>query len=91
MEKLDDLASCISGIVTWSLGGAYWDRFYENITVVDAERVYDVARKYFLNPPVVVIVGDRNLLLDYLDRFKKIEIFDAKGEYRYTLTKGVLE
>ena len=91
VEKLDDLASCISGIVTWSLGGAYWDHFYENIMVVDADRVYEVARKYFLNPPVVVIVGDRNLLLDYLDRFEKIEIFDAKGEYRYTLTKGVLE
>jgi predicted Zn-dependent peptidase len=91
VERLDDLASRVSGIVTSSLGGAYWDRFYENIMVVDADRVYEVARKYLLHPPVVVIVGDKNLLLDHLDRFEKIEIFDVKGEYRYTLTKGVLE
>lgn len=91
VEKLDDLASRVSTIVTWSLGGAYWDHFYENIMVVDADRVYEVARKYLFNPPVVVIVGDKNMILDYLDRFEKVEIFDAKGEYRYTLTKGALE
>jgi zinc protease len=91
VEKLDDLASRVSEIVTLSLGGAYWDRFYENIMLVDANRVYEVAHKYLLNPPVVVIVGDKSLLLDYLDDFEKIDIFDAKGEYRYSLTKGVLE
>ncbi len=91
VERQDDLAARASGIATYSLGSAYWDRFYESIMVVDAEGVYDVARKYLLHSPVVVIVGDRSVVLDYVDRFEKIEIFDAKGEYRYTLTKGVVE
>ncbi|MDH7511600.1 MAG: pitrilysin family protein [Clostridiales bacterium] len=91
VEKLDDLAACTFRIATHSLGSAYWGRFYESVMGVDAERVYDVARKYLLHPPVIVIVGDRSVVIDFIDRFEKIEVFDAKGEYRYTLTKGVVE
>jgi zinc protease len=89
--KLDSLARRISEIAAFSLGDSYWNKFYENTILVDVGRVSGVAEKYLLPKPVVIIVGDKNTLFDHLRDFEKLEFYDAKGIYHYTLTKGVEE
>jgi len=91
VHRLDDLARRISEIAGFSLGEEHWNKFYENIMLVDLSRVSEVAVRYLLPRPVVIIVGDKNSLFDHLRDFEKLEIYDLKGVYRYTLTKGVEE
>jgi predicted Zn-dependent peptidase len=81
----------VADLVTFSLGEAYWNRFYDSIMQVDVEQIFEVARKYFRPKPVVIIVGDMNVLFDYLRDIDKLEVYDLKGVLLYTLIKGVEE
>jgi zinc protease len=81
----------VADLVTFSLGDAYWNRFYDSIMQVDAERIFEVAQKYFQPRPVVVIVGDQNVLLDHLREINRLDVYDLKGTLLYTLIKGVEE
>ena len=76
-------------LVTFSLGDAYWNRFYDNIMQVDADRIFEVAQEYLRPRPVVVIVGDKDVLLDQLRDVDRLEVYDQKGVLLYTLIKGV--
>ena len=42
-------------------------------------------------PPVVVIVGDKAALTEYLQEFPRVEVYDVKGALLYTMLKGVEE
>jgi zinc protease len=80
----------VADLVTFSLGDAYWNRFYDSIMQVDAERIFEVAQEYFRPKPAVVIVGDRSLL-DHLREINRLDVYDLKGTLLYTLIKGVEE
>jgi predicted Zn-dependent peptidase len=77
--------------VTFSLGEAHWNRFYDSIMQVDVDQVFEVAQKYFRPKPVVVIVGNLDVLLDYIREIDRLEVYDLKGVLLYTLIKGVEE
>ncbi|MFZ2054778.1 MAG: pitrilysin family protein [Candidatus Aminicenantales bacterium] len=81
----------VADLVTFSLGDAYWNRFYDSIMQVDADRIFEVAQKYFQPRPVVVVVGDKDVLLDHLRDIDRLEVYDLKGVLLYTLIKGVEE
>lgn len=81
----------LSKVIALNLGDSYWNKYYENIMLINAERVFDVAQKYPLNTPVVVIVADKNMIIDYLSHFKEIEVYNSKGVLQYTISKGVKE
>jgi predicted Zn-dependent peptidase len=85
----DELSRRISELLAFSLGDAQWSRFNDNITLVDADRIFEVAQRYLLRKPVVVIVGDKDVLLDHLRDLEKLEVYDLKGVLLYTLIKGV--
>jgi zinc protease len=91
VAKVDDLAQRASERAAFSLGEEYWNKFYENIQLVDSDRVFAVAERYLLPRPVVIIVGDKSILLDHLRDFPKLDIYDAKGAFQYTVIKGVEE
>jgi zinc protease len=86
-----DLSRRVADLVTFSLGNAYWNRFYDNIMQIDAERIFEVAQKYLPPRPVVVIVGDRDVVLDHLREINRLDVYDLKGVLLYTLIKGVEE
>jgi predicted Zn-dependent peptidase len=67
----------------------FWNKYYENIMLVSAEKVQEVARKYLTRQPLLIIAGDRNTALDYLRDFDKIDIYDRKGQLKATFQKGV--
>jgi len=87
--RLDELSRRISEIWAFSLGDSQWSRFIDNITLVDADRIFELAQKYFLAKPVVVIVGDKDVLLDHLRDLERLEVYDLKGVLLFTLIKGV--
>jgi predicted Zn-dependent peptidase len=89
VNKADSLTRRISEIAAFYLGEEYWNKFYDNIQLVDSGRVFEVAEKYLLPKPVVIIVGDKNSLLDHLRDFNKLEIYDVRGVLQFTMTKGV--
>jgi hypothetical protein len=57
--------------------------------MVDADRIFEVAQKYLLPKPVVIIVGDKDVLLEHLRDLERLEVYDLKGVLLYTLIKGV--
>ena len=69
----------------------FWSKYYENIMLVSAEKVQEVARKYLTRQPLLVVAGDRNTTLDYLRDFDRIDIYDRKGQLKATFQKGVLK
>ncbi len=91
LNRLDSLADHVSDVVAFALGDAYWNRYFENIMLVDSNKVFEVAQKYLLAKPAVVLVGNRSSLVDHLREIDRLDVYDARGLFRYTLTKGVEE
>jgi len=89
IARLDELSRQASELLAFSAGESRWSRFLESITQVDADRIFEVAQKYVLPKPVVVIVGDKDVLLDELREFDRLEVYDLKGVLLFTLIKGV--
>ncbi len=81
----------VSEILTYSLSEAYWNKFYDSIMLVDGDSVLAVGGKFLQAPPVVVIVGDKATLTEYLREFPRVEVYDVKGALLYTMLKGVEE
>jgi hypothetical protein len=71
------------------LGEDHWNKYYENIILVNLESVLATAQRIFQPRPVVVIVGSKNLVADYLREFDKVDIYDISGNLRSTINKGV--
>lgn len=72
----------------FNLGEDHWNRFYENIATVDAARVSESAQKYLLTQPVTVICGDLNTLARRLWEINRVDVYDQKGNFLYTMSKG---
>lgn len=89
--RLESIVQRVSEIMTFSLGDAHWNKFYDSIMLVDSDKVLEVGRKYLLAKPVVVIVGDKAVLTEYLRDFPKVEVFDTKGMLLYTIQEKEVE
>ncbi len=87
LETCDDLASRVSEIKAFNLSSKHWDKYYESIMYVDTQMVFEAVRKTPLVSPIVVIVGDLDTHISSLAEFDKIEIFDTKGNYKYSMAK----
>ena len=88
IQTFDKLSSRVSEIKALDLGEEHWSKYYENIMLVSSERVFETARKYPLLTPVVVIVGDKNIIIDHIQEFEEVLIYDNKGILQYTIKKG---
>ena len=89
--RLEAMAQRVSDLMTYSLGDAFWDKFNDNLMLVDAESVLAVGARFLGTPPVVVIVGDKAILTEYVREFPRVEVYDVKGALLYTMLKGVEE
>ena len=88
IDTFDKLSSKVSEIKALDLGEEHWSKYYENIMLVSAEKVFETAGKYPLHAPVVVIVGDKKILFDHIREFEELEVYDNKGILQYTVKKG---
>jgi predicted Zn-dependent peptidase len=88
IERFDNFSSRISDIKAFRLGEEHWNKYYENIMLIDSEKVFEVAQKYPLLTPIIIVVGDKNVVIESLKEFEKVEVYNSKGILQYTLTKG---
>ncbi len=86
-----EFSRSVADLVTFSLGDAHWNRLDDSILQVDADQIFEVAQKYFRPKPAVVIVGDKDVLLDKLRDIERLDVYDLKGTFLYTSIKGVEE
>jgi zinc protease len=90
-ERPEDLSATIARIAAFNLGDEHWTKYYQNIMLLNSERVHEVLQGSSLLSPIIVVVGDKNRLIDDLREFEKIEVYDSKGLLESTITKGVNE
>jgi predicted Zn-dependent peptidase len=87
IERLSAFSEKISEIMAYDRGNDYWNKYYEQILLVSPEKVFTAAQKCFLQPPLVVIAGDKSLLAARLNEFESIDVYDSKGTLQYTTNK----
>ena len=68
-------------------GEEFWSRYYEQVMLVTADRVYLTAQRVFGQPFVFVIAGDKAVLSERLADLETFDVFDAKGQFQYTVTQ----
>lgn len=88
-EPLTSFSLEVARNKAFNLGEDHWSQYYENIILVNLERVLATAQRFLQLRPVVVIVGNKDLVADYLREFDKVDIYDISGNLRSTINKGV--
>jgi zinc protease len=90
INTINKLCQKISEIQAFDLGIDHWEKYQENIMRINSEMVSRIAQNYSLDTPVIVIVGDREIL-DHLEEVEEISIYNADGILQYTIRKGDME
>lgn len=91
IETFDELSLKISEIQAFNLGEEHWNKYYETIMLINSEKVFATAQKFPLHTPVVVIVGDKNILTNHLEELEEVEVYNHKGILQYKISKGEFE
>ena len=82
IESLADMTSKVAENRALNLGDNHWKRYYENIMLVTSDKVFELSRRIPLLTPVVVVVGDSDIILNQFGKLiKEVEIFNDKGVY----------
>ncbi len=87
IETHDLLSLRLAQIKAFQLGPEHWSKYYQNLMLIDADRVFDLAQKYPLLTPVVIIVGNGNIIIDHLRNFDEVGIYNNKGILQYSIRK----
>lgn len=85
LEKQQDMLLKLSEIKAFDLSDSHWNRYYDTVMSIDAEKVFNLPQKKSLLTPVVIIVGDKNILIEYLKDLDEINIYDRSGALQYTI------
>jgi zinc protease len=88
-EALSDLAYRAAQVRSFDLGDDHWNRYTQNIILVNLERVLETARRVLEPPPAVVIDGNIQELADHIREFEKVDVYDIQGNLKWTINKGV--
>lgn len=84
IETYDELSEKLSEIQAFGLGRNHWERYYENIIRINSEMVSRIGQKYSLHTPVIVIVGNSEIM-DYIKEFEQISVYSPDGKLRYDI------
>jgi zinc protease len=90
IETHDELSAKLSKIQAFGLGRNHWEKYYENIMLITPEMVSKMGQKYSLHTPVIVIVGN-NEIIEYMKEFEQVSVYSPDGKLRYEITKGEKE
>jgi zinc protease len=91
IETFDSFCSRIAEAQAFALGNEFWNNYYENIMLINSEKVFEIAQKYHLLTPIIIIVADKTKIMEHLIDFKEIEVYNSRGELQYIQKKGVDE
>jgi zinc protease len=87
LERFDQLTARMADIIALGGGEEFWNGYYSQVILVDADRVLKAAQSYLQQPFVTVIAGDRAGLADRLSALDTYDVYDAKGQFVTTYTK----
>lgn len=90
IETYEALSAKISEIQAFGLGRDHWERYYNNIMRINSEAVSKMGQKYSLHTPVIVIVGNSEIM-EYLEKFERVSVYSPDGNLRYEISKGEKE
>jgi len=79
----------VSEIVALDMENIFWKNYYENIMYVNSSAVFKAFQNVRLLNPVIVIVGDKDVVLDHIKEFEEVEIYDNEGIFQYKLKKVI--
>jgi predicted Zn-dependent peptidase len=68
-------------------GDDLWNQAYRQISLVNADRVFEAAQRVFLRPFVIVVAGDKNILSPLMNEFDAVEVYDNLGRLQYTTAR----
>ncbi len=88
-ESPEGFSEWTARIAAMELGPDHWDRFLENIIRVNVETVQAAGQRHLSTPPVIVVVGRREWILNHLQDFRVVEVYDVNGVLKQTIIKGV--
>lgn len=91
IEAFHSVSTKVSESRIFNLEEELWSKYYENIMLVNSQKVFETARRYALLTPVVVIVGDQKNIIDYITSFEEIEFYDSRGILQQTIKKGEIK
>jgi predicted Zn-dependent peptidase len=82
--SLEQPQALLQNIITqklYNLPADYWDTYPQQVTAITADDVQRVAQKYIdLGHLQVVAVGDASKAKEVLEKYGKVEVFDADGK-----------
>ena len=90
LETNEDLSAKLAEIQAFNLNRDHWERHYEKIKRINSELVSRMGQKYSLHTPVIVIVGN-NEIMEYLMEFAQVNVYSPEGNFRYEIKKGEKE
>ncbi len=77
----------VSEMIALDMQGIYGENYYESIMYINSRTVFNSLQKVrFLNP-VIVVVGDKDIILDNIKDFEEVEVYDQEGEFQYLYKK----
>ncbi len=79
LNTMDQFALRISEKIMHQRGDELWNNYYESLSLVNSDDVFKTVNKISLLTPIVVIAGDREKLIKYLDAFREVEFYDQNG------------
>ena len=82
--SLEQPQTLLNNIITqklYNLPADYWDTYPQKVTAITADDVQRVAQKYIdLEHLQVVAVGDASKAKEVLEKYGKVEVYDADGK-----------
>jgi predicted Zn-dependent peptidase len=82
--SLEQPQALLQNIITqklYNLPADYWDTYPQKVSAITADDVQRVAEKYIdLGHLQVVAVGDASKAREVLEKYGKVEVFDADGK-----------
>lgn len=87
LESFDMLTERAALNIAYDEGDDLWNQVYRQISLVNAERVFEVAERVLLRPFVIIVAGDKNTLSPLMSEFDAVEVYDNLGRLQYTTTK----
>jgi len=85
LERQQNMLLKLSEIKAFELGDSHWNRYYDTVMSIDSDKVFSLPQKSSLLTPVVVIVGDINILIEHLKELEEINVYDKSGTLQYTI------
>lgn len=77
----------ISEVIALGMKETCWVDYYENVMYINSNSVFKTFQKVDIFNPVIVVVGDKDIVLDYIKEFEEVEIYNNEGAFQYKLGK----